>query len=83
MKADIAKLTTANGKRLAVKKQDIPDPAICGFNNKPYKEGHFGDKNDLESIPFKKWGGYKLLPEEIDEKLLTQLKLKSAATAIS
>ena len=49
----IAKWAIANGNWPSVKKYDIPEPNIRGFNNKPYKESQFGDEDDLESVPRK------------------------------
>ena len=83
MRADIAKWAIANGSQAAAKKYEIPKSTICGFI-KSHKEGQFGDGNVLESIPRKRRGGYKLLPEEIDEKVITlvkEMQFSGAATS--
>ena len=48
---------------------NIPEYIIRGLT-KSYKEGQFGDENDLEYIPRQKRGSYKLLSERIDEKVI-------------
>lgn len=75
----------ANGNRPASTKYNIPESTIRGFV-KSYKEGKLADNNgnDLESIPRKKRGGFKLLPEEIDEKVIKLVKeMQSSGAAMS
>jgi len=84
--AEIAKWAMANGNRPASAKYNIPESTIRGFV-KSYKEGKLADDhgNELQSLPRKQRGGYKLLPEEIDEKVnqYTMAKKGSKQVAIA
>ena len=74
----------ANGNRPASAKYNIPESTIRGFV-KSYKEGKLADDNanELQAIPRKKRGGYKLLPEEVDEKVIKLVKeMQSSGAAM-
>ena len=82
-RAEIAKWAIANGNRPASAKYNIPESTNRGFT-KSYKEGQLTDGNELEAVPRKRRGGYKLLPQEIDEKVINLVKeMQSSGAAMS
>lgn len=83
LRAEIAKWAISNGCRPAAKKYDIAESTIRGFI-KSYKDEAAMDGKGLDTIPRKKRGGYKLLPEEIDEKVVNLVKeMQNSGAAMS
>ena len=82
MRAEIAKWTTGNGCHPAARKYEIAESTIWGFTTLYKKEQ--ADGKDLEVIPLKKHGGYKLLLEEIGKKVINLMKeIQSPGAAMS
>ena len=84
MRADIAKWAIANGTRPGCKRSlKFPSPPFVDLSNCTKKANLVVEINDLESIPRKRRGGYKLQLEEIDEKVINLIKEMSYNIVIS
>ena len=79
---EIAKWAIANGCRPAATKFGIAESTIRGFV-KSYRAGKpTTDSAALTSLPRKQRGGYKLLPNEIDAKVIDLVKEMQGSGAV-
>ena len=83
MRAEIVKWALLNGCQPASSKYGIPESTIRGFI-KSYKASQSTDGKGIDSVPRNKRGGYKLLPSEIDAKVINLVQeMQSSGAAMS
>ena len=72
MRAQITCCAFENKNRLESRKYNIPESTMRGFVKNYKVQRKFG--KDVSNIPRTKCGGYKILPKELNEKLIGLVK---------